>query len=159
MTSLSSLRFITLKYATPNCLKQDVTALKEPQLLPLVEKTAQGKSIVVQPADQTVNRSGDSAALVTSFEVVIKASHLNRARSNFPAAFGNSYLKRTQRPLVATLRTGSGSWTIVPQYYDRLELGEGMQKFIDDNALRVNDVCRFKLIDDEKLILKVRIIW
>lgn len=58
---------------------------------------------------------------------------------------------------MATLRTDSGSWTIVPQYYDRLELREGIQKFIDDNALRVNDVCRFKLIDDEKLILKVRI--
>lgn len=42
--------------------------------------TGAGKSIVVQPADQTVNRSGDLAALVTSFEVVIKASHLNRAR-------------------------------------------------------------------------------
>lgn len=76
---------------------------------------------------------------------------------NLPAPFGNCYLKRKKRPLMATLRTDSGSWTIVPQYYDRLELREGIQKFIDDNALRVNDVCRFKLIDDEKLILKVRI--
>ncbi|KAH0666966.1 hypothetical protein KY290_029122 [Solanum tuberosum] len=150
-------KFYVKIYGKNGCLKQDVTALKEPELLPLVEENARGKSIVAEPADQTDNGSGDMTASVTSFEIVIKASHLNRARLNLPAPFGNCYLKRKQRPLLATLRTDSGSWTIVPQYYDRLELREGMQKFIDDNALRVNDVCRFKLIDDEKLILKVRI--
>lgn len=42
--------------------------------------TDAGKSIVAEPADQTDNGSGDMASSVTSFEIVIKASHLNRAR-------------------------------------------------------------------------------
>lgn len=129
-------------------------SLNEPQLVPLDEENGQEKGIAAQPADQTLNGSGDLVASVTSFEVVIKASHLKRSRLNFPAAFGNRYLKRKQ-PLLATLRTDSASWPIVASCYDRLELREGFHKFIADNALRVNDVCRFKLIDHDKLILRV----
>ncbi|MCD7460120.1 hypothetical protein HAX54_042912 [Datura stramonium] len=147
-------KFYVKIYGKNGSLKQDVPALKEPQLVPLDEENVQQKGVAAQPADQTLNGSRDLVASVTSFEVVIRASHLRRSRLNFPAAFGNRYLMRKQ-PLKATLRTDSGSWTVVASCYDRLELREGMHKFIADNALRVNDVCRFKVIDDEKLILEV----
>ncbi|XP_060173148.1 putative B3 domain-containing protein Os03g0621600 isoform X1 [Lycium barbarum] len=151
-------KFYVKIYGKNGSLKQDVIPLKESKLVPLDEENAQEKAIVARPADQTLNGSGHLVASVTSFEVVIMASHLKRARMNFPATFGNRYrYSKREQPLVAILQVGSASWPVNVLSNDRLEIRKGIRKFICDNALRVGDVCRFKLIDEEKFILKVRI--
>ncbi|KAF3666619.1 hypothetical protein FXO38_08997 [Capsicum annuum] len=133
-------KFYVKIYEKNGSLRQDVTALKEPELVTSEEENEQEEGVVAQPADQTSERSRSSVASINSCEIVIKAWHLSNARLNFPAAFGNRFLKREQ-PLVATLRAGNASWRIVVHCFDRFQLRKGMRKFISDNALRENDVC------------------
>ncbi|XP_060198652.1 B3 domain-containing protein REM9-like isoform X2 [Lycium barbarum] len=89
-----------------------------------------------------------------SFELVMKKSYFTKL--TIPAAFGNRFMKRGEEKF-ATLRTGSDSWQVRVRSGDKLDFRKGMSKFLCDNDVRVGDICRFELIDEEKFIMVVQI--
>ncbi|XP_059279983.1 uncharacterized protein LOC132033871 isoform X2 [Lycium ferocissimum] len=89
-----------------------------------------------------------------SFELVMKKSYFTKL--TIPAAFGNRFMKRGEENF-ATLRTGSDSWQVRVRSGDKLDFRKGMSKFLCDNDVRVGDICRFELIDEEKFIMVVQI--
>ncbi|KAF3677351.1 hypothetical protein FXO37_04853 [Capsicum annuum] len=73
-------KFYVKIYEKNGSLRQDVTALKEPELVTSEEENEQEEGVVAQPADQTSERSRSSVASINSCEIVIKAWHLSNAR-------------------------------------------------------------------------------
>ncbi|KAK4375843.1 hypothetical protein RND71_006520 [Anisodus tanguticus] len=149
------------KYRHDTCSQHlnDLTAIEELELHPLDEENGQAIGTAIQEAaplaDQALDGSGNSIVAISLFEVVMKESDFLKMMFNIPAAFGNKYMKKGQKfEKTATLQIGSKNWQVVVRSYDRLKFRNGWLGFVRDNNLRVGDVLCFKLIDEEKFIMK-----
>ncbi|XP_059302623.1 B3 domain-containing protein REM19-like [Lycium ferocissimum] len=89
------------------------------------------------------------------FEVVMKEPFFRKMLS-LPCAFGHRHMKKGQKfEKEATVQTDRASWPVVIRGYDRFKFRNGWGEFVRANELRVGDVCRFELIDEEEFIFKV----
>ncbi|KAF7803593.1 B3 domain-containing transcription factor VRN1-like isoform X2 [Senna tora] len=91
-----------------------------------------------------------------SFRVVMRPSYVNyRFRLHLPLEFFKTYLQKKNNTARVKLLVEDGVWSV--RYMSRragkqyvLELHYGWKKFVEDNDLKVGDVCLFELIQRTK---------
>ncbi|XP_026431228.1 B3 domain-containing protein REM19-like [Papaver somniferum] len=88
------------------------------------------------------------------------ASYLQLGFVHVPAAFATQYLKHAVKKVIIRVSDGR-RWKIhciTKDGYKRAKLSEGWAKFVSDNHLSKGDICVFKLVNEERFVMKASIV-